>query len=552
LPRRLAALVLVLVPALGAAASAHAGPVALDPSFSANGWLRLPVAQGTGNDSAYGVAVQPNGKVVEVGVADNPGRIDAQVVRFNRDGTLDRTFDGDSGAGNGVVTTRAPHTTIEMGLDVALQPDGKIVVAGRQEAPDQPGGGFGGDDFLALRYLPDGRLDRGFGHGGRVAIQFGHFANSAQALALQPDGKIVLAGEGRGYVALARLNTDGSLDQGFGGYSGDGKGKVVLDQSGVERVEAVAVTPAGRILAGGMSTGGTLALVRLLDDGKLDPSFDGDNGKGNGVVAAGTSIGNETFTSIALRPDGRIVAAGTAVGQRYHAVVARFLSDGRVDQGFGDRGVVYPGPGTHDVVNGVVALPGGKVVAAGATAAGDPSDFALFALTAGGQPDAAVAPGGVFRTRIAAGDYDTIQDAALAPDGRLVAAGSAGGGATWDDVTVARYLIGPAIDGSADLGTLEPGPRGKLKLRGLHVLCPAACAGKAELSLGRSDPIHTTATFNAPRGASTVTVKLPDAALDRLKRNGGMRGSAKLTVSMRDARPAARTVAFKLRPPEAR
>jgi uncharacterized delta-60 repeat protein len=178
---------------------------------------------------------------------------------------------------------------------VALQPDGKLV-----------GGGWAGNDFSLARYNPDGSLDPSFGDGGTVRTNFANGAaesvDDIDGIALQPDGKIVAVGGSNGDFALARYNPDGSLDSSFG--TG---GLVVTDfGTGNARARGVALQADGKIVVAG-TTGGTFAMACYLPDGTLDPDFNG-----SGWVITDFGHANDIANAVALQADGEIVLGGWA------------------------------------------------------------------------------------------------------------------------------------------------------------------------------------------------------------------------------------------------
>ncbi len=274
----------------------------------------------------YGaVAVQSDGKIVAVGFA-NPSAIVWTVVRYHADGTLDPSF----GTG-GIVSTPFPNSSDDEPGSLLIQGDGKIVAGGITT----PGGSV--SDFALARYNTDGSLDSGFGTAGLVVTDFGGNADGVGCLAIQGDGKILAGGQsGTGGTSLrfslARYNTDGSLDTGFG--TG---GKVTTDVTGgVDQTTfGLAVQADGKIVASGYgSIGGgnyKLCLTRYLGtDGSLDPDFGTA-----GIVATllgGTSCqGNHLL----LQNDGKILVSGT-LDQKM--VLARFNTDGTLDTIFGTSG----------------------------------------------------------------------------------------------------------------------------------------------------------------------------------------------------------------------
>lgn len=265
-------------------------------------------------DIALAVALQPNGKIVTAGSrSSGPFDIifsDFQLVRYNSDGSLDSTF----GAG-GQVTTHIfgdPFGTISEARGIRIQPDGKIVAAGVF-------GNVGNDepdffDFALVRYNPDGSLDPTFGSGGQVVTDFFGAADLAAAVALQPDGKIVASGIVSGSnkafgFGMARYNTNGALDPSFG------NGGKVLTFPGGDNIGSVAsaLQPDGKIILAGpfvpfpfLSSIG-FVIARYNSNGSPDAGF-GDGGK---VITSFPGVGSEAV-AVAIQADGKIVAAGTA------------------------------------------------------------------------------------------------------------------------------------------------------------------------------------------------------------------------------------------------
>jgi uncharacterized delta-60 repeat protein len=164
---------------------------------------------------ARGLAIQGDGKIVVAGRVDAPGSRDFALARYNTDGSLDPALDTD-----GKVTTDF-DAGLDFGYAVAIQADGKIVTAGYADVS-------GSRDFALARYNPDGSLDTAFDGDGKVTTDFAGSADVAWGMVIQGDGKIVVAGladvSGTGDFALARYNPDGSLDTAF-----EGDGRVTTD-----------------------------------------------------------------------------------------------------------------------------------------------------------------------------------------------------------------------------------------------------------------------------------------------------------------------------------
>ena len=267
-----------------------------DTSFGADGVVTTDFP-GAGRDEAHGVALQQDGKIVVVGIADG-SRIG--LSRYNTDGTLDSTF----GAG-GLVTTRFPGSRGASGAAIVIQTDGKIVVVGSVSLAGRR------STFGSVRYNPDGSLDATFGDGGKVRTIFGQPYDVANAVALQVDGRIVAVGvsggsEQKPMFALCRYETDGTLDTSFGE-----DGKVTSSTQHGAEATAVALQVDGRIVTAGYSFGDRpkFILTRYKTDGTPDEGFGKD---GKVITNFGSRI--DGASAIAIQADGKIVAAGTTWG----------------------------------------------------------------------------------------------------------------------------------------------------------------------------------------------------------------------------------------------
>jgi len=248
-------------------------------------------------------------------------------------------------------------------------------------------GGF--DDFAIARYNPDGTPDQSFGNGGLVTTAIDKAGNSASAIAIQPDRKIIAAGRAKGdeknYFALARYHHDGALDPTFG-IQGVVKRSV---GKGDSFVHALVIQPDGKIVAIGDSSTNpaeryqytpVFSLARFNQNGSIDQSFGTD-----GEVT--TSIGSSTSqaSSAAVQSDGKIVVAGSAVkaiienGNVHRFIVARYTSDGVLDESFGTGGsaTTEVGLGT-DTANAIAIQSDGKILAAGISRNGTHSELGLI------------------------------------------------------------------------------------------------------------------------------------------------------------------------------
>lgn len=351
-------------------------------------------------------------------------------------GAPDTSFSGD-----GFVVSASP--TAAWAVDLAVQPDGKIVVAGY----DTRGGGA----FIVTRYLASGEPDTGFGTGGTVMTDFGGGADVCTSLALQSDGKILAAGYttlpgSSGDFALVRYNPNGTLDTTF-----DTDGKVTTQfgpaANANEQIGDLAVLPDGRILVTG-SASGNVALARYLPGGSLDTSFNGtgkkvtDFGEGRGVTVDGK---------------GNIVVAAW-MDQGF--TVLRFKPNGDADPAFGTGGRVSASiNGIWDEAWDVLAQPDGKIILTGHTISSGTPGIAFHRYTETGAPDTTF---NVTGRRFVTTDRPFDHRAALLqPDGKIVSAGKCRGGT--DNGKMSLLRLNP--DGSSDTtfgGTghviLSPGP----------------------------------------------------------------------------------------------
>ncbi|WP_329385251.1 calcium-binding protein [Streptomyces sp. NBC_01351] len=416
-------------------------------------------------------------------------------------GDLDLAF----GGGDGKVVTDV--SGFENIAGMAVQPDGKIVTVGDGYFDETSG------DFVVVRHNADGTPDTTFGGGdGIVNTDFDINNDEARAVALQPDGKIVVVGGstswgGYGTWASARYNTDGSPDTTYGD---GGKALTEIDVDAIETAMAVVVQPNGALVLGGSSFG-RWTVARLTPTGNPDPSFDGD-----GIVI--TDFGGSAccgVSDLALQPDGRIVAAG---GASAGFTLTRYNTDGSLDATFDGDGRVSPGFGSY--VRGVALQPDGKIVAAGAAG----NLFALARFTANGAPDTTFDGDGRVTTNFGP-ENGGAADVALQSDGRIVAAGFYA-----SDFALARYNTNGSpdpdfnLDGrlTTDFGGVEDQATsvalqsdGKIVAAGLAGEAISSSADRAVaryLGGGGSEPPPPPADLLSVTKAGTTTASIGDQA----------------------------------------
>lgn len=335
----------------------------LDKRFGKNGKITTDFFRNV--DSISAVAIQPDGGIVVAGFAQLGGsggtpRVFA-LARYRNDGQPDTSF------GNGGALTTSFGGSFAAASALMLQPDGKIVVAGTVDFnPDLPGSGL---DFALARYNSNGTLDGSFGKGGKVVFDFFGSFDQANGAVLQPDGKIIAVGSASydsanrdiGF-ALARFNTDGSIDFGFG--TG---GKQITDFFGAgAKANSVVLQEDGKfVVAGTASDSATrpvatdIAVARYNSDGSLDSAF----GAGGETAIPFTDSATEQGNAVAVLPDGKIIVAGTAF-KTFNTppdfALVRYNADGSLD-----------GINTNDIAGGtdeglaIAIQSDGKAVVAG-------------------------------------------------------------------------------------------------------------------------------------------------------------------------------------------
>jgi uncharacterized delta-60 repeat protein len=421
-----------LVALLGAAAFVittaslvTAAPGDLDPTFDGDGKVTTQIDV---SNAARGVAIQADGKIVAAGVASCPPCApatppDFALTRYNRDGSLDTAFDGD-----GKVTTDFAAGADEA-FAVAIQGDGKIVAAGSAA--------ISGVDFALARYNSDGSLDPTFDGDGKVTTNYGVGSSQVKAVAIQADGKIVAAGYGSSNAFdffLARYNSNGSLDPGFGN---GGRVTFLGFGSNNNQANGVAIQADGKIVAAGCtscsSSAGNFALVRLNPNGSHDGTFDGE-----GLARTDFMSGEDQANDVAIQADGKIVTAGFAsVSFDKTFALARYNVDGSLDPSFDGDGRATTQFGSGDRAGELAIQRDGKIVAAGVACAFcfAGSDFGLARYNIDGSLDTTFSGDGKVMTDFGFAN-DQASAVALQGDGKIVAAGVADG-----DFALARYKV---------------------------------------------------------------------------------------------------------------
>lgn len=384
----------------------------LDTSFDFDGIVTTPFVNSTAVTS---MVIQSDGKIVAVGPTDAGALSDFAVVRYNSNGSLDGTF-----GANGKVITDVGNRDNQP-ASVSLQSDGKIVVAGYSFNGATPGTNY---DITVIRYNPDGSLDLTFGTGGSVSTHLGS-NEYGSSVAIQSDGKIVVAGRGYNFstflieFAVVRYNADGSLDTSFGG------GGYVQTRLGFDdRALSVALQPDNKIVAAGFtyreSSGpdADFAVVRYNADGSMDTSF-GSDGRVITSFGGGLDIGR----SVRIQSDGRIVVAGIARNTNDDFAVARYNPNGSLDTSFGAGGTVttaFASSSGNDRANSVSIQSDGKLVVAGSSYN---SNIGLARYSPDGSLDRSFGMGGLVTSFNEQFFLGSASSAAIQTDGKIVTAG---------------------------------------------------------------------------------------------------------------------------------
>ncbi len=393
----------------------------LDPTFDTDGVNSLPL--GDAGACGRSVIVQNDGKILIAGHSHHLGSAnDLTLLRYLSDGTLDPTFSGDGIA-------HIVGVEDEIGLDLEIQSDGKIVVGGYS-------GSLGYSHFMIARFNSDGTLDNSFGGDGIVTTAIGT-NDIARSLIIQTDGKYVLAGStdtlADSDFALVRYNTDGSLDNTFGI-----NGIVQTDLGSAEDVgKAIVLQSDGKFAVAGVKSNGTyidFAVVRYNSDGTLDNSFDSD-----GIVLTPTTSDWSDNLTASIQPDGKILVGGNSGGWMYFGdfIIMRYNTNGSLDNTFDSDGIVTTDFGGNEVIYTLLIQPDNKIVAVGSTYVFTSVDFAVARYHTNGSLDNTFSADGKLATDISTAN-EVPTGAVFQADSKLVVSGYMQGGSNQDFV-VARY-----------------------------------------------------------------------------------------------------------------
>ena len=391
---------------LFAPTKAEAAASQFDQTFGSGGKVDYVTASGTNGSGDIGI--QPDGKAVVVGMNG------FEVARFNENGTPDNSFDGDG---------LAQVPSLAQSNAVAIQTDGKIVVAGRSS----------GDVALA-RFNSNGSLDTTFDGDGIATLVLPDNQNLLD-IAIQPDGKIIVGGNTGNFPAfqdfmVVRFNANGTPDASFG-PSGIGVIQVSFDT--VDNFSSVALQTDGKIVAGGYATSNNIdfALIRLTATGSLDTTFDTD-----GKLT--TSIRQtDVLNKVLIQPDGKLIATGNTrnTGQNLDAALIRYNPNGSLDTSFDVDGIATTDDAPFDETTAAALQPDGKIIV---TERRDFNNSALIRFNPNGSLDTSFHGDGIFAFPASNYANTFARTVAIQPDGKIIISGSQG-----PDIFLSRLLGDP-------------------------------------------------------------------------------------------------------------
>ena len=469
----------------------------LDSSFSKDG--KVVTTGNATDDVPTAVAIQSNGKILVAGYsannsADNNSSF-STIIRYNKNGSIDSSFSADTEKFGFLFAS--PNA-------MAIQPDGKIVIAGQSVTTTAPGednpttttdifiaryntngsidktfnhkgwetSDFGYDnedafavaiytngkilvgcniwngsntDFAIARYNSDGGLDESFSSSGLLKTDFDYGEDKASLLSIHKNGEIVMAGSSNiSNFAVAHYNSDGSLDT---DYYNDGKLSSNLNRfdQGSTFYKSTAIQSDDKIVVGGNTWNGNnndFALVRYNTNGSLDSTF----GK-NGLKTTDLSVYKDDINSIAIQKDGKIVAGGFTSNQLgTHFALTRYNTDGSLDSTFSGNGIQNTNFNWNGEINSIKLQADGKIVAAGNTWNGNNNDIAVARYNTNGNLDSTFNDDGILQTDIEASE-DNGRSVAIQSDGKIVVAGTKYNYAN-SDFLVVRYNADGSLDNS--------------------------------------------------------------------------------------------------------
>ncbi|MFN0216146.1 MAG: T9SS type A sorting domain-containing protein [Saprospiraceae bacterium] len=477
---------------------------ALDTTFAIHGFSTVDRST---FESILAFTVQPDGKIVAVGFTEESGVSKMAVLRYLPNGSLDGTF-----ATNGIFEGTFLGS-INVAQAVTLQPDGKILVAGY--TTNLQSSSTYNEDLVVLRLNANGVPDNTFGTSGAAIGSLGYNERPV-GIRMTNDGRILVAGNvfhgSASNMFITRLTNDGNLDISFGV---NGLNQVSITNGLWNYCQAMEVQPDGKILLAGEAktfAGLNFALIRLDPNGIYDLTFSGDGKNMHNI-----STTDDGAQAMLLLPDGKILLGGYAntADNKTEIALTRFNADGSLDNSYGDAGKVLTQMGLDHCAVADLNLTGmGNIIVAG-TAKRYPSyfDFYLAKYKSDGTLDDNFGEQGITFTDYD-GHYDGISDAQILADGNILVAGT--GVKTSNSISeflLARYWYG---EGSAtgDITQVEasawayPNPTSERKVTLSYNLLETAKVSLDLYSL-RGELLSSLSKFEQAAGSQKEAVTLP-------------------------------------------
>lgn len=395
-----------------------AQPITIDSTFGNKGIVLT--STGNGNDVANSVAFQNDGKIIVAGNNNN----DIVLVRYNIDGKIDNTF-----GNNGIEVTNLGGST-DIGASLVILPDNKIIVGGYS-------GNYPKYYFALARFNSYGKLDSSFGENGKTITSIGTISDAGRSIALQSDGKIIVAGysnsSSNSIFALIRYNDDGSLDSSF-----DSDGKVTTT-IGIANsiIRTIAIQSDEKIIVSGYSYSKSsfdyeVVVARYNKNGSLDNSF----GNG-GIITTDNLNGNDYGESILIQKDKKILVAGYSFTGFVSLI--RYNPNGSIDNAFSNNGkfsfqfgAIYQNDFSSTLQDD------GKIIVCGFSNRNNTnSSFSMIRINTLGLIDNSFGIDGIVVTKIGIGN-DVATSVILQKDGKIVLAGKSFNGKDYD-IALVRY-----------------------------------------------------------------------------------------------------------------
>lgn len=330
--------------------------------------------------------------------------------------TFSQTTGLDLSFGTGGYVSTDVNTHDDEANDILVQPDGKIVIGGSAILQSY-------SKFSVIRYNSNGSIDSTFADNGIATANVGPVNDKGTSLALQNDGKILLAGNyGWNFYndpAVVRFNSDGTIDSTFGdnGYS-----RFIISNQ-YDEFNDMALQSDGKIVVGGrtwQNNSYNFLIARILPSGVIDSSFGL-----NGMVVTDFLNSNDCIHSLLIQADGKILVSGnTEPGASYFAA-ARYHSNGAPDQSFGIGGKLFIGTGSrYDISYGMSLTADSSIILAGSNGSGNIYSYQVAKLTKFGVLDSTFGSDGIKQVPVSV-PADHLKDVLVQNDGKIIATGMA-------------------------------------------------------------------------------------------------------------------------------